>query len=443
LLVSIEELDKCKRKLRIGLPEGDVAARSAERLSEYGKAYEAPGFRKGKAPKSMVDREFGVRAKIEAIESLMGDAIAEAIRESGIRPVCEPIVEDLESAPTDGHYHFTATIEVRPEIELREYEGLEFTERVPIVSNEDVDRAIEELREANADLAQVTRAAGVGDFVIIDYDRLGSDGLPVPEGKVDGAAYELGADQIPGELEEALLGTSAGDQRAVSLTFPDDSRIEELAGKMVDFDVRVREVREKRLPVVDEAFAKKVAKAETVLDLRVKVRTSLESQAKGFAKRRLEEEIVAALIEKNPFELPECLVRDRLDAMRARMNERRPEGQGEIDQVEFERVYRPVVEHQLKAGLLLNTVAEKHGVEVGPGDVDARVTEIARAQGKDPEELRKDLEGTDLLSQLEDDIWLMRVHDLIVGLSKVTTEQIELPRAADAAAGDGEPAQSG
>ena len=444
MLVSIEELDKWKRKLRIGLPEDDVAKHSAERLSEYGKAYQVPGFRKGKAPQSMVDREFGVRAKIEAIESLMGSAIADAVRETGIRPVCDPVVEDVEDAPTDGHYHFTATIEIRPEIELREYEGLEFTERVPIVSNDDVERAVEELRDANADLAQVTRAAGAGDFVIIDYDRLGTDGKPAPEGKVEGAAYELGANQIPGELEEELLGASAGDQRAVSIAFPDDAGVEGLAGKTVSFDVRVREVREKRLPPVDDAFAKAVAKAETVLDLRVKVRTSLESQAKGLARRRLEEEVVAALIEKNPFELPDGLVRERLDAMRARISERRPEGDDGIDPVEFDRVYRPVVEQQLKAGLLLGTIAEKHGVEVGPGDVEKRVSEIAKAQGKDVAELRKDLEGTDLLKQLADDIWLTRVHELIVGLSKVTTEQIELPRAADAAkAVEGEPAQSG
>ena len=443
MLVGIEELDKWKRRLRIGLPAEEVEKRLAERLAEYAKNYQAPGFRKGKAPKSMIEREFGMRAKVEAIESLMGAAIADAIREKELRPVCDPIVEDLESSPTDDHYHFTATIEVRPEIELREYEGLSFKERVPLVSNEDVERAVEELRDANADLAQVDRAAGTGDFVIIDYDRLGGDGKPVADASVEGAGYELGAGQIPGELEEALLGASAGDSRSVAIPFPEDSGVADLAGKTVDFDVRVREVREKRLPPVDDAFAKKVAKAETVLDLRVKVRNSLESQAKGYARRRLEEEIVSALIEKNPFELPECLVEERLNDMRTRMSQGRPEG-GEIDPVEFGRVYRPVVERQIKAGLLLNTIAEKHGVEVGSGDVENRVNEIAAAQGKDPEELKKDLEGTDLLKQLEDDIWLTKVHELIVGLSNVTTEQVELPRAADAAeVGKGGPAQSG
>lgn len=441
MLVSVEKLDKWKRRLRVGVPEDEVVKATAERLSAYARSLEVPGFRKGKAPRSMVEREFGARAKIEAIESLMSSALAAAITEAELRLVCDPVIEDVESAPTDGHYHFTVGVEVRPEIELRDYEGMEFTERVPIVSGEDVDRAVEELRDANADLAQVTRAAAAGDFVIIDYDRLGSDGAPLPEARVEGAAYELGAGQIPGELEEALVGASPGDKREVAIAFPDDAGVEELAGKTVRFDVSVREVREKRLPPVDDAFAKSVAKAETVLDLRVKVRNSLEAHAKSYARRRLEEEIVAALIEKNPFDLPEGLVAEHLDSMRERLAERRPEGSDGIDPEEFARVYRPVVERQLKSGLILNAIAEKHGIDVGAEEVDKRVSEIAEAQGKDPEQFRKDLDGTDVLRQLEENMWLAKVHDLIVGLSKVKTEQVELPQASDA--GKGEPAQSG
>jgi trigger factor len=447
VLVSIVELDKWKRELRIGIPSAEVDTKVEELMAELARNATADGFRKGKVPRSMIERQHGPAVRAEALSSLMGSAIADAVREAKIRPICDPVVSDIEAAPTDEHYHFTATIEVRPDVDLKEYQGLSFTERVPIVSNEDVDAAILELRERNAELVQVTRPSQPGDYVIIDYDRLDEGGAPIEGWTVQDAPYEIGAGQIPPELDAALHGVQAGDEKTVAVTFPDDARVEGLAGKTASFAVRVKEVREKRLPAVDEAFAKSVAGAATTLDLRVRVRNSLEAQARAFARRRLEEEIVGVLIDKNPLELPECLVRERLDSMRAKMSENRPEGAPEIDAEEFGKVYRPVVERQLKAGLILGAIAEKHGVEVTREDVSRRVGEIAESQGKDPAELLKDLEGTDLLSQIEDDIWLTRVHDLITGFSTVTTEQYEVPKrgregqapaaGADPAAGQG------
>lgn len=160
----------------------------------------------------------------------------------------------------------------------------------------------------------------------------------------------------------------------------------------------------------------------------MKVRGSLESQAKAFARRRLEEEMVKTLIEKNPFDLPECLVRERLDAMRERMQERQPEGAPAIDVGQFDEVYRTIVEHQLKGGLLLSAIAEKHGVDVDDEDVRKRVTEIAESQGKAPADLLKDIEGSKLLGKLRDDLWLSKVHEFALSVSKVTTEEVEMPR---------------
>jgi len=425
LKVELKELDNWMRQLRIGIPEAAVQERYGQRLALYRKEFEAPGFRKGKAPLNLIEGKFGHIARAEAIESLMPEAIADAVREKELRPICDPVVENMETSAVDGHYHFTVTIGIRPDFDLKEYEGLELTERVPTVSNDDVERAIEELRERNADLASVARPAATGDFVFLDYDRLDKDGNAVPEGKVEGAAYELGAGQIPPELESALTGLSTGEEKTVAIPFPEDSGVKDLAGKTVSFTVTVRDVREKRLPAVDDALAKKATGAETVLDMRVKVRNSLESQAKAFARQRLEEELVKTLIEKNPFELPECLVRERLDRMRERVQERQPEGSPSIDQEQFDEVYRPVVEHQLRAGLILGAIAEKHDLEVNDEDVRKRVTEVAESQGKEPDQLMKDLEGSDLIDQLKDDLWLSKVHEFALGLSNVTTEEYE------------------
>ena len=433
MLVRVEDAGGWKRRLHVGVPEAAVEKKYQELLEELSGRVEMPGFRKGKVPQDMLVQRYGQALRADAIESLLASAYVDAVKEAGLRPVCDPAVHDLEAIPTDGHYHFTATVEVRPEIELRDYEGLDFVERVPIVTNVDVERALDSLRDQQADLVPVTRQSAPGDFVIIDYERLGDDGRPVPDSKSVDYPCEVGKGYMPPELDEALVGVSAGDEKTVTLAFPEGHGVKDVAGKSVPFAVKVKEVREKRLPPVDDAFAKAVAGCETVLDLRVRVRNSLEAQARAFARGRLEQEIIDAILERNPFELPECLVEERLGEMYRRASEgRSDEDKPKVE--EFRSVYRPVVEHQLKASLLLGMIAEKHGVEVGEADVQQRVAALAARQGKDPAQLAADLKGTDALSQIEDEVWLSKVHEHLVRISKVTTEMVDVAKLRETAA---------
>lgn len=446
MLVRVEDAGGWKRKLRVGVPEAAVDKKFEELLDELGGRVEMPGFRKGKVPRDMLLQRYAQALRADAIESLLPGAYVEAVKEAGLRPVCDPVVQDLEAIPTDGHYHFTASIEIRPEIELKDYEGLEFTERVPIVTNVDVERGLESLREQHADLASVTRQSAPGDFVVIDYERMDAGGKPIPDSKSVDYPCEVGKGYLPPELDAALVGVAAGDEKTVTLAFPESHGVAEVAGKSVPFAVKVKEVREKRLPPVDDALARTVGGCETLLELRVKVRNTLEAQARAFARGRLEEEIVDAVITRNPFDLPECLVEERLADMYRSAAEGRDDGDKPKED-EFRRVYRPVVEHQLKASLLLGTIAEKHGISVGEADVEKRVAALAARQGKDAAELLKDLKGTDALSRIEDDIWLEKVHGHLVAISKVTTELVDVAKLRSAAAQGGgettpdEPAQ--
>ena len=176
-----------------------------------------------------------------------------------------------------------------------------------------------------------------------------------------------------------------------------------------------------------------------MLDLRVRVRNALEGRAKSWARNRLEEEIVREIIERNPFTLPECLVENRLRRTYWRTTQQQEggnaggsepgDGAGPPDDLEvpaeFADAYRPVVEHQLKAGLLLGTIAKKHGTEVTKEDIDARMGQIAESQGRKPDELLNDLADTDALSQIEDELWLEKVHEFLVSVSNVKTEALE------------------
>jgi trigger factor len=438
LLVRVEELDGWKRKLIIGLPEADVVAKAKELLKEVARGATAPGFRKGKIPAGMLEKSHGAATLDEALRIMAGSAYADAVREADLHPICDPVVE-LGDDVEDGQYALTVTVEVRPEVELKDYENLEFTERVPVVSSEDVDKYVEGLREERAELLQVTRPAVEGDIVVLDYTPLGDDGEPMTDSKAEDYICELGKGQIPPEIETALVGVGPGEEKTVAVKYPDDFQVESLAGREVSFAIAVKDVRQKRLPAVDDDFAKACGPFETMLDLRVRVRNALESRAKSWARNRLEEEIVREIIERNPFTLPECLVENRLKRTYWRTIQQRETGdagQGKPDEgagppddlevpAEFADVYRPVVVHQLKAGLLLGKIAEKHGTDVAREDIEARMGQIAEAQGRKPDELLNDLAGTDALSQIEDELWLEKVHEFLVSVSNVKTETLE------------------
>jgi trigger factor len=425
LQAEVKELEGWKRQLTLGLPEADVAARSEELLKELAKDAEAPGFRKGKVPKDLLRKQHGEAVKAEAIRQLLADVYLEAVKEKGLRPICDPTVE-LDKEPKDGQYHFTATFEVRPEITVEGYEGMAFTEKVPTVTSDDVDSAIQELREERADLRPVDRASMQGDYVLFTYQRLDESGEPVAtEKEQETQACELGKQMAPPEFETALEGMRTGETKDVDFVLPEDYGDPSLAGKTLRFRLKVQDVRQKLLPPIDDDFARSIGQFATLLDLRVGVRNSLEQQAKAAARRNLETEIVDALIEKTSFELPECLVHDRLAEMYSRANENRPEGKG-IDEKQFVEVYRPIVEKQIRAGLILGAVAEKQNISVTRSDVEDRVRASTEARGLDFDETMKNLEGTDMLSQIEDDIWLTKVHRHLADVSVITTEEVSL-----------------
>ncbi len=450
MLVRVEELEGWKRKLIIGLPEADVAAKAKELLKEVAKAATAPGFRKGKVPVGMIERTHGAATRDEALKIMAGGAYADAIREAALHPICDPVVE-LGDDVEDGQFTLTATFEVKPEFELKDYENLEFTERVPVVANEDVDKYVEGLREERAELLQVTRPAVEGDIVVLDYAPLGDDGAPMADSKAEDYICELGKGQVPSEIEQVLIGAGAGEDRTAVVKYPDDFQVESLAGREVSFVISVKDVRQKRLPVVDDDFAKACGPFETMLDLRVRVRNALEARAKSWARNRLEEDIVRELIKRNPFTLPECLVEDRLKRTYWRTTQqqdgraaRGDAADGPPDDLEvpeeFTKVYGPVVEHQLKAGLLLGKIAKEHGTSVTKEDIEARVGQIAEAQGRKPDELISDLAGTDALSQIEDELWLEKVHGFLVSVSNVKTEALELDESEEGSSTEAESA---
>lgn len=427
LLLGVEELEGSKRRLRIALAEEDVEKKMAELYAGLQRNVEIRGFRKGKAPRAVIENRYRDEVRRDAIRSLSSEALYEVVEETGLKPIAVADEDDfdIETTPRDGKYHVSATVEVRPNVELGDYRGLEFTEKVLGVTDADVDKALDELREQHAELSPVSRPSAVGDYVFVDYERLDTGGNVVPESAVSDYPCEVGAGLVPPELDQALAGVSIGDEKTVAVTYPKDYNVESLAGRTVSFRVKVKDVKQKLLPALTDDFARTVGRFETLLDLRVKVRNALEAQAKAAARRRLEEEIVTELTKRHSFELPASMIESRLTRIRERLSERNGGDGRDLDEDEIRKAFGPIVEAQLRGALILEAVAEKEGVEITQSDIDARVAEIGERHGKDPVKLAEDLKGTDALSRIQDDLWLEKVHDFLVRVSKVETELVE------------------
>ncbi len=431
LLVRVEELDGWIRKLVVELSEDDVKNKSGDLLKQVAADVQMDGFRKGKAPKTVIEKRYGAETMREALGSLLSDAYVEAVKEAAIHPVCDPDVELLEDQPSDGKYTFAATVAVKPEFKVGDISDLEFTEQVPIVSDDDVGRAVEELREAKAELVDPGRPSLSGDFVVIDYDKLDEAGQPEEGSGQKEFPCELGAGKLPDELEEALTGVSPGERKNVTISYPDDYGNPDLAGQSISFVVSVKDVRAKRLPVVDDDLARSLGPFETLLDLRVKVRTQLEAQAKGMARERLYSEIVGRVVEKTEFDMPECMIDDRMDRMFDRMKQEIGEDAPEPDRAEFDKIYREMAGKRLRAELILSAFGTENSIEVAEDDVKKRIAEIAEQQGRDPATAYDEIKGTEMFAEmygeLEDRLWLESVHERLVDSVKVTTEKVELP----------------
>jgi trigger factor len=406
-----------------------------------GRDLKIPGFRKGKVPAQVVLQRVGREAVLdEAVRSALPDWYEEAIGDARVQPVGEPSV-DLGDLPEKGSpLEFSIEVGVRPTAELGEYKGLEVGRREPEPKPEEVDQEIERLRESSAALDTVDRAATKQDFVVIDFvGKVG--GEPFEGGEARGYLLELGSNRLVEGFEEQLVGASAGDEVQVNVTFPEDYRAENLAGQEATFDVSVKEVKEKRLPELDDDFATESGGFDTLAELREDIETRMREQQERMIDTEFREAVVDAAVAEAKIDVPGELVHSKAHEMWHQMS-RRMAAQGLNPQqylqmtgkTEEELVHEaePEAERALKRESVLAAVVEKEGIEVG----DDELLESLRTATQGPnrpeaseKKLRKALdrakaEGRDEV--LREDIAMRKAVDLMVESAKtISVEQAQ------------------
>jgi len=432
---TVTELPESRVRVDAEVP-ADELERSMQRTArQLGASMRIPGFRKGKVPPPVVIRRIGREAVLdETVRDAIGRWYVDAISAADIAPVGDPKL-DLGDMPPEGEpLTFTIEIGVRPTAELGDYEGIEVGRREAQVDEAAVEAEIEQLRERAARVETVERAAGTGDFVVMDY-----------EGKVAGEPFEGGAgrDQmvelgsgrlIPG-FEEQLQGASAGDERTVEVTFPDEYPAEQLAGQAATFDVTVKEIKEKVLPELDDEFALDQAGFDSLDELKEDIRSKLRERDETQVEQAFREAVVDAVVQAAKVDVPDALVEARARELWDRMLHSL--GHQGIDKDAYLRIAgkaedelleeaRPDAEQALRREAVIAAVIEKESIEPSDGDVLDALQASATRENTSVEKLRDRLQQAGRIDELKQDLAQRMAVDWLVERAKpISVEQAQ------------------
>ncbi len=394
-LKSTEKLENGKVCLEIQVekPEFDDAMHKAY-LKNKSKIT-VPGFRKGKAPRNMIERMYGKGVFTEdAINIAYPDAFEAAVKESGYEPVDYPEVELVDL--NDDGFTMKATVTVKPEVKLGKYKGVEAEKPAVSVTKKDIDAELNVMLEKNARLVTVERAAKNGDTVVIDFEGFADD-VAFEGGKGENHSLKLGSNQfIPG-FEDQLVGVSAGDEKDVNVTFPKEYHADELAGKAAVFKVKVHEVKETELPTLDDEFAKDVSEFETLDELKKSVEKKLRETREKMSAEAFDDAVLREVVNGMEVEIPDVMIDSQLDqiandfAQRLQMQGITLEQYLEMMQTDmdgFRQNFRIQAEAQVKSRLALEAVSKAEGLEPTDEDVEAEYKKLSEQYGMEEERIR-------------------------------------------------------
>ncbi|NBJ68685.1 MULTISPECIES: trigger factor [Clostridia] len=395
-------------------------------FKKVAKDVQIPGFRKGKIPRGLFEKRFGVEALYQdAVDIVLPTAYMQAVDEAGIEPVDQPDI-DIESIGKGEPLVFTAKVTVKPEVKLGEYKGLEVEEETVEVTDEDVMHDLEHQREHHAEL--VVKEDGEieeGDTAVIDFEGF-VDGEAFEGGKAENHSLEIGSGQfIPG-FEEQLIGKKPGEEVEVNVTFPEDYHSEDLAGKEATFKVAIHEVKFKELPELDDEFAKDLDdEVETLEELKAKKKEQLLEQKKQDADDKKRETLIEKASENTEIDIPDAMVETELDQM-VQEFEQRLQMQGMTlemytqfsgqDKDGLKEQMREDAEKRVKTNLILDAIAETEELEASEEDVEAELDKMAEMYGAEKEQIRQMLGGN--AEALKNDLKKRKAIDFLVEQSK-------------------------
>ena len=421
--IDIDEPSPVQRKIRVELPPETVTHQFSRAYQDLGRRVRVRGFRAGKAPRSVLQGIYGDEIKGQVRSQLVEESLSEVIKERGLQIVSRPEIEanDLE----EGHgFSFSAVFEIKPEIEVKDYVNIEVEKVKLAVTDEQVNSALERLREGFASLEPETGRDVVeaGDFVSLDFE--GSiAGKPFPGGKGENYFLEIGGGRALPQFENAVIGLRVGPRQNVQVTYPENYSNQELAGKAVDFSLVVHEIKRKILPPLDDDFAKDHGQCASLEELKATVRQRLEGELKQIQDEELKEQIMNQLIARHSFTPPPAMVERQTRYLMERQQSRGASGETAPSMEETRKALEGRALRQVQATLLVEKIAALEHIEVSDKDVQERIDSLVRGAGEKGKPVRDYYSRADS----RDDLRAQMIFDrtLVFLLDHATVKEVD------------------
>lgn len=409
MLKTVEDISATKKRLKIEIPAEAIESEIKRGLGEAQKRARISGFRPGKAPMHLIERKFGKEIEADVLEKMVPDYYLKAVKEADITPVSRPVVEESFDFKRNESLSMTVSVEVRPKIENLNYEEITVKE-VPVeVKDEDVDAVLNRLAEERATYESVDDAISAGDLITMDCE-VRDDGAAAND-----VVLKVGSGPYPQEFFDGLIGKKKDEEFEITASFPEDLQ-SQFAGKKPTFNVKVKEVKRRNLPSIDDEFAKDLA-FENIGLLRDKVKENILLSKDRDAERTKQREILDKLIESHEFEAPEGLVKAEIGSTIAEIKAR---GKDERTEESLAEEIKPHAEKGVKASILLELIGEKEGIKVTDDEVKEEIIETAQRAYVSPENIMKYYVARDgSLEGLKRTVFEKKVLNFLVNKAKI------------------------
>lgn len=419
--VQVENLEKNMAKLTIEVPAEELEkAIQAAYVKQKGKI-SLPGFRKGKVPRSMIEKLYGVEIFFEdAANALINQEYPKAADECGLDIVSRPTV-DVTQIEKGKPFIFTAEVAVKPEVTLGKYKGVQVTKIDTSVSAEEVEQELNREQENNARTITVEdRPVAEGDTAVIDYEGF-VDGAPFEGGKAENHSLVIGSHSFIDTFEEQLVGKNTGDELEVHVTFPEEYHAAELAGKPAVFQVKINEIKAKELPELDDDFAQDVSEFDTLEEYKESLKKRLVDRKEASARREKEEEAIAKIIDKSKMEIPDAMLETQVDTMMNQFaNQIAQQGLSLEQYMQFSGMTLEKLQEQMKpdalkriqTSLVLEQIAKEENIQISDEEVDAEFAKMAEMYGMEAEQVKNLMGGE--VEAMKKDLAVQKAVDLIM-----------------------------
>lgn len=429
--VTVEQVSSIKKQLNIEVAADVVAEELEKGFKKVAKTANIKGFRKGKVPRAMLEQHYGDRVKYDAINSLINNSLYKSMVDNKIEAVSQPEIIETGAIEDGQSFNYKAEVEVRPEVEAKDYTGLNLEKEKLVFDESVVDQQIEQMAASKVQLVETKRKkAREGDTVIIDFEGF-IDDTPFENGAAKDYQLELGSNSfIPG-FEDQVIGMKRDEEKEINITFPESYGAKELAGKPAMFKVMVKEIKEKVEPKINDDLAKELG-SENLKELKETVRENALKQEEGRINGQLQEALMNALIEKNEFDVPEGMVKNQLMHLKDSFSQRlKAQGMSlemlGMNDDTFATTYRDMAVQQVKGELLLDAIAEQEKIELEENAVEEKMQAFADESNAPLEEVKKYFENASALAGLKGQMLNEKVIDFLLDSATVTEVEPKQP----------------